>query len=358
MKKIYSVILRVLFVTAIVILSACSDNDKKYYTEDGLPRFWTWLDYRESCDYDSLFSLYSSHGVRGVNVNTKGDIEALKKVIPIAGKYNVDVYVWFWGINQLKLAEKHPEWLDYNAKGESMATHKAYVDHYKFMNPAIPEFRKELEAQVEELCHIDGLKGISLDFTRYVDAILPEGIQPKYNIKQDKVYPEWDYGYHPFAIGKFKALYNYDPRELEDPTQDSAWHQFRLDQVTECVAPLVDIVHKHGMKISASPFPTPSLSRLLVMQDWDKWKLDFYQPMIYYGFYNQDYKWMGACTKEDVDAVSPAKVFSAIFLNDLKKDQADPKMIIRLAMDNGSAGLAFFGRPDKSFLESIKNFDK
>jgi len=256
------------------------------------------------------------------------------------------------------LAAHHPEWLDYNANGDSLATTKAYVEHYKFMNPAIPEFREVLQQQIKELCHIEGLKGISLDFTRYVDVFLPVGIQPKYGIVQDKVYPEWDYGYHPVAIEKFKILHGYDPRTVPNPSQDALWQQFRLQQVVECVLPLVDIVHDNGLKISASPFPTPALSRLMVLQDWDKWYLDFYLPMIYYGFYNHDYKWVGKCTKECVEAVTPAKIISAIFLNDVVKDQIDLKEVIQLAMDNGSIGLAFFGNPNAASLEAIKEYRK
>jgi len=339
--------------------SIFSVSGKGYYTKNGVPRFWTWLDYRPAVNYDSIFSLYSTHGVHGVNMNVHGDLEAFQTIIPVAKKYHIDLYAWFWGLNQIPLAAKHPEWLDYNAKGESLANVKAYVDHYKFINPAIPEFREELKKQIETLCNIKGLKGISLDFTRYVDAILPVGIQPKYNIVQDKVYPQWDYGYHPVAIEKFKKLYGYDPRMSADPAQDSVWFQFRLNQVTECVLPLVKIIHHHKKLISASPFPTPSLARYLVRQDWTKWNLDFYLPMIYYGFYKQNYEWLGTATKECVNGIEKkSKIFSAIFVNDVKKDGVSVKQLIKIAMDNGSEGVAFFGRPDLLFLESIRDYDK
>jgi hypothetical protein len=346
-----------LLLTIILLLSACSSG-RLYYAKGGVPRFWTWLDYKATVNYDSLLSLYAAHGVRGITLNAGGNMEVFRKVIPIADKYHVKVFAWIFGTCQGALAAQHPEWLDYNAQGKSLAQQKAYVDFYKFINPAIPGFREELQKQVEAICQIKGLKGISLDYTRYVDAILPEGIQPRYGIHQDKVYPEWDYGYHPVAIEKFKKQYGYDPRAEANPSQDSLWFQFRLRQVVECVLPLVEIAHRHGKQITASPFPTPAMSRRMVMQDWDKWNLDFYQPMIYYGFYNEDYVWMGACTKEDVAAVGPNKIISAILVDDVTGSKTDPKKVIKTAMDNGSSGLAFFGRPTIAFLEAIKTYKK
>ena len=82
----------------------------------------------------------------------------------------------------------------------------AYVDYYKFMCPALPEVREFIKKKIEAYCEVEGLNGIAIDYNRFVDVILPTTLWPKYGIVQDQEYPQWDFGYHPAMIEKFKAL--------------------------------------------------------------------------------------------------------------------------------------------------------
>ncbi len=337
-------------------MSRLKTDERNFFSEDGMPLFWTWVEDTPHENYDRLFKLYATHGVRGINF--KGNVPAIEKIIPIAQKYNIDLYVWWWVMNQPELARQNPEWLDVNAHGDSLADKKAYVDHYKFLNPAIDDFRNELYRQTKYLCQLDGIKGISLDFARYVDVILPVNLQPKYGIVQDKVYSQWDYGYHPVAIEKFKTLHDYDPRNFSDPSQDETWLSFRLLQVTECVKGIADIVRSHQLKVSASPFPTPSVARRLVMQDWENWQLDFYLPMAYYKFYNQTIEWVYATTRENVATVQPVSIITAIYVEDILQDEIEVKQLVKTVLENGSTGLAFFGIPDTSFLHALATFKR
>lgn len=331
-------------------------DEHVYYSEEGMPLFWTWIEDSPYENYDRLFKLYAAHGVRGIQF--KGSVPAIEKVIPVAQKYNIDLYVWWWVMNQPEVAKQHPEWLDVNAEGFSLSEKKAYVDHYKFLNPAIDDVRNELYRQVKYICQLDGIKGVSLDFARYVDVILPVKLQPKYGIVQDRVYPQWDYGYHPVAIEKFRTLHGYDPRMLPDPSQDEQWFSFRLEQVAECVKGIAEIVRDNQLKICASPFPTSSVAKRLVMQDWQSWQLDFYLPMVYYKFYNQTTDWVYATTQENVLAVQPASVITAVYVEDILQDEVDVRTMIRNIMDSGSSGLAFFGIPDPGFLNALATFRK
>ena len=337
-------------------MSRLKTDERNFFSEEGMPLFWTWIEDTPHENYDRLFKLYATHGVRGINF--KGSMLAIEKVIPIAQKYNIDLYVWWWVMNQPELAKEHPEWLDVNADGDSLIDKKAYVDHYKFLNPAIDDFRNELYRQTRYLCQLDGIQGISLDFARYVDVILPVNLQPKYDIVQDKVYSQWDYGYHPMAIEKFKTIHGYDPKTLSDPSQDETWLSFRLLQVTECVKGIADIVQSHQLKVSASPFPTPAIARRLVMQAWENWQLDFYLPMVYYKFYNQTIDWVYATTRENVAAVQPASVITAIYVEDVLQDEIDVRQMIQTILNNGSSGLAFFGIPDTNFLHALATFKR
>jgi transcriptional regulator with XRE-family HTH domain len=111
--------------------------------------------------------------------------------------------------------------------------------------------------KIIEYCEIDGLNGIAIDYHRFVDVVLPTTLWPRYGIQQDREYPEWDYGYHPEMISIFNERYGYDPRELEDPSIDENWLQFRCDQITEVANEIADLVHSYGKVMAASPFPTP-----------------------------------------------------------------------------------------------------
>jgi len=325
------------------------------YHNTGLPLFWTWIDGESTFHIETLLKQYAEHGVRGIQY--KGNLEHLKQVIPIAKKYQIDLYVWWWVLNQPTLSAQHPDWLDVNAEGFSLAQKKAYVDHYQFLNPSVDAVQEELIRQVDTLCRLDGIKGISLDFARYVDAILPIRLQPKYGIVQDKVYPAWDYGYHPDAIQKFKNRYGYDPRKQSDPSNDALWLSFRWEELTSCVQAIARQIRKHQLKVCASPFPTKEIARTLVRQDWTQWQLDFYLPMAYYKFYDQTIDWVYQTTTENVALVKPAPVITAVFMDDILKDQIDPDALIHHLFNSGSSGLAFFGTPNEAFLKALLAFN-
>lgn len=335
---------------SMALLFSCSTEEQK----DELPDLWVWMNYRNGNDWDEVFQKCADHGVKGMLLY--GKAEDYPKVIPIAEKYGIDIHAWQWILNRPygEIPTQHPEWLSVNRKGNSLADSIAYVGYYKFLCPALPEVRDFLLEDMEKIVSIEGLKGLSLDYCRFVDVILPENIQPKYDIVQDKEYPEWDYGYHPFMIEKFMKTHGYDPRELEDPSQDSTWLQFRYDQVTEVANLLAEMTHKHGKIISASPFPSPSIARKLVRQDWDKWELDIVFPMVYSGFYaDGGAEWLADCTREAVSLVGPkgTKVYSGLFASHHKNDTLDLAKAMNIVMENGASGIAIFSYPGLDSLQ-------
>jgi hypothetical protein len=79
------------------------------------------------------------------------------------------------------------------------------------MCPNLPEVRQNLVDRVKQLCEIDGIEGVCLDYCRLVDVVLPVTLSYNYNITQDgEVFPQWDFGYHPAMLEEFKNLYGYD----------------------------------------------------------------------------------------------------------------------------------------------------
>lgn len=308
------------------------------------PHYWTWVGYSPRRDWDKYFQELTDVGLKGVIMQAAPDDYA--KVIPIAEKYGVDVYAWTWIMNNGGIAKEHPEWLDYNRLGESLKDSMAYVGYYKFLSPIIPGVRAAIAENIEKIAQVEGLKGISMDYCRYVDQILPTSLWGNYKIVQDKEYPKWDYGYHPDMINAFQDKYGYDPSKLEDPSQDAKWFQFRLDQVNEVANMVGDIAHKHGKSISASPFPTPEMSRRMVRQDWGKWNLDLAFPMIYHGFYYGKADWIAECVRECIKDKPGTEIYCGLHIPDFGMAGKDgyPKLTeaMEAAVNAGAKGIAIY----------------
>ncbi len=312
------------------------------------PKFWTWTGGNDR-DWDAYFAELEDVGITGVLMGATK--ERYQQVIPIAQKYGIEIHAWLWIMNNRDIAAEHPEWLDYNRLGESMSEEKAYVDYYKFLNPIIPEVKEEILEYMEGVISIEGLSGISLDYCRYVDAVLPTSLWDHYGIVQDKIYPKWDYGYHPMMIEAFEKEYGYNPQnnfsEQEHKTgvpYDEKWHQFRMDKVNDIAKAIGELAHSYDKVISASPFPTPGMSRRMVYQDWGEWELDMAFPMIYNGFYYGDLEWISNCVKECVrDSKCPDNIYIGLYMPDY---QGTPDFslseAIKVAIKSGAKGFSVF----------------
>ncbi|MDR2912806.1 MAG: family 10 glycosylhydrolase [Alistipes sp.] len=333
-------ILTLLLIAAAGAIVACSAPKQTASTE--YPMFWTWLDYRAGMNLDSICVVMKESGLDGLILNapTPDDYRA---AIPVANKHGIEVYAWLWTMNlehdREMILRDHPDWLQVNRNGESLADNPAYVDYYRFLCPAIPEVREYIKDKIRAYCEVDGLNGIAIDYHRFVDVILPTTLWPRYDVVQDHEYPEFDYGYHPAMIEKFKALHGYDPRELADPSTDEKWLQFRCDQITEVANEIAEVVHSYGKKMAASPFPTPEMSRKMVRQDWGKWNLDIVFPMVYYGFYTGDTSFIADCTIDNVKQKNP---MTTLFTGMSGVDGPAMFESMDAALNNGAEGVAIF----------------
>ena len=327
---------------AALLMISCSGNKQ----ELSYPMFWTWWNYRPNpnrpVNLDSVFRVMKETGLDGVILNARSP-EEYRETIPIANKNGLEVYAWWWGLNlehdRDSILKAHPDWFQVNRLGQSLADTKAYVDYYKFLCPALPEVREYLKDKIRKLCEVDGLNAIVIDYTRFVDVILPTTLWSRYGIVQDREYPEWDYGYHPYLIEKFRQKHGYDPRTLDDPSTDNVWLQFRCDQVTELVNELSEVVHSYGKKMSASPFPTPAMSRRMVRQDWGKWNLDIVFPMIYKNFYTYDVSFISDCTIENVKTANRK---TTVFAGLTAFNGSEMFESMDAALNNGAEGICIF----------------
>jgi uncharacterized lipoprotein YddW (UPF0748 family) len=300
--------------------------------------------------YDSRNAYYASH-----HLPVKQDV--LGKVLPLAKAAGIEVHAWMWSMpcNLAEMVQKHPDWYNVNAKGENAASKPAYVEYYKFLDPGRPEVRAWVQQTVDELASIPDLAGVHLDYIRHPDSILPSGLWSKYGIVQDKVYPQYDYGYSGYERARFKGKYGIDPMQLPDPTHDQHWVQFRLDMVVDLVndflAPAAKAKHK---MITAAVFPGPSLARMMVRQDWARFHLDAFLPMLYNVFYQAGPEWVAKETEEAIYTVKQP-IYSGLFIHDI--DVPSFERMVHAALDGGASGVSLFsaGGMDEPKWKALRN---
>ncbi len=284
MKKLFTLLL----LAAIFAVSCSQQKQTQEY-----PMFWTWLEDLPDVNMEESFANMAEAGIDAVMLHA-ASVEDYRKDIEIAKKYGIKVYAWMWTLNpprqeRQQMLETHPDWFDVNRNGESLVDYKAYVRSYKFLNPSVPEVKDYLLKRIDELCNVEGIEGICLDYCRLVDVVLPISLSYIYGITQDtEVFPQWDYGYHPAMLNKFIEQNGYDPRNQEDPSRDLKWRQFRCDEVTNIANFMADAIHARGKVVTASPFTTPKIASFMVSQDWGKWNVDIAFPMLYTDFYTMD----------------------------------------------------------------------
>jgi hypothetical protein len=319
-----------------------------------------------------LFADYKNKGIDGLMYNGGHNPETYRRVGKIAKAAGLEFHTWIPTMVQAKNPLLKAEWYAVNGNGESAFDKPAYVDYYKFLCPSHPEvylFISQLYTAVAEVEEVDG---IHLDYIRFPDVILAEGLWVKYGLVMDREYAEYDYCYCDKCVDDFKASSGIDIRQAEDPSQVQAWKQFRYDLITSLVNRLAVDIHKKGKKINAAVFPGPgSIAQKIVRQEWDKWNLDAVFPMNYNDFYLKGTDWIGEVTREGVEAIhNKIPLYSGLFIcpnpgnksqeNDPENHGLIPEEIgtaIRASMENGASGICLF-TPGRMTDAHWKEFDK
>lgn len=352
--------------TALVGAAALGAARLRSTTQVAVPakrKHWVWIPLhpdRSSNEWKPIFATMREGGIHAIlpeiydgrhayfaSQRLPVKIDLLGKLLPLAQAEHLEVHAWMWSMPCLipDIIENHPDWYNVNARGESAVDKPAYVEYYRFLDPGRPEVREWVQGTVKELAGIPGLTGIHLDYIRHPDAILPKGLWTKYNIVQDKVYPAYDYGYSPYERKQFKKRFDVDPIEIgtgriQDPELSQAWFEFRLAMVVDLVNDyLVPVARAQGKQITAAVFPGPSLAREMVRQDWGRFQLDAFFPMLYNTFYEQGPEWVRQETIEAVSAVTKP-VYSGLFIHDMKVDLF--QQTVQMALDAGASGVSLF----------------
>ena len=357
-KKIFTFIV---VIATLISISSC--KEKSNNSEE---KVWAWVsgslkmtdekmeEYfskSKECGIDAI--IMECHGAKpsildSTTFRDDAAIEIISRASTFAKKYDIELHAWIWTTNrtEITLREAHPEWYQVNAQGKSCVDIKLYNrEHYRWLCPSHPEVTEYLKDRVRELAEIDGLTGIHLDFIRYPDAILPYGLHESRGVVQDKVYPLWDFCYCDTCRENFKQLTGIDPIELEDPTSNQEWMQYRWDLMSKMASDIAAEIRKCGKVASAAVFASPEESKKLVRQDWANFRnFDYLFPMIYHKYYDFDDPWVETATREGVEALkaanNDAKLCSGLFVGHVPADRIPE--FIKYVKDGGSNGICFF----------------
>ncbi len=350
MKKTFTILV---LLCAFIANTCMFASDKEEGYEWG--RNWMWMYAnmkRTDAEWEAIFTRFKENGISGILIG--GGVPMLERIIPIADKFGIDVHAWMWTLNRPgdKEAKKHPEWYTVSGKGESCFDVHPYVNYYQWVCPSQDEVYEHIAKQVKELSRVKGLKGIHLDYVRYCDVILAKALQPKYNLVQDREYPEFDFCYCETCKTKFKEESNIDISKAEDPTAVKEWRQYRYDSVTRLVNRLVKVAHANGKLISAAVFPYPDLARKICRQSWNDWDLDCFFPMVYQNFYDEDMKWIKTATYNGVnDLKGKASLVTGLYLP--KIPEGDFPAAVKNSFKGGAQGVAIFDE-EKITEEELK----
>lgn len=302
---------------------------------------WAWVSGSDQPPeaWEALWTRMRSAGIDAVLLHER--IDDLADRIRAARQAGLEVHLWKITMMQGGMEDEHPEWYAVNRNGAPTATDPPYVDYYKFLCPSREPVQQLLVQQVTELAQLEGVTSIHLDYIRYPDVILPVALWPKYDLVQDREYPEFDYCYCDVCRAAFEEQSGVDPLDLEDPPSHDAWLHYRYDSITHVVNLLADAAHAHDTQITAAVFPTPEIARKLVRQDWTRWPLDAVLPMIYHSFYNEDVAWIETATREGVAALQGAfPLYSGLFVPELTPDEL--AQAVERARAGGANGIVLF----------------
>ncbi|MET2985532.1 hypothetical protein [Aureibaculum conchae] len=341
-----------------VVVLSCKDKPDSVDPKTKIPVYaWTGGP-GEATDGEltTKFKGFKDHGIDGLMYHGGHDPATYKRVGKIAKDAGLEFHTWIPTMIQQENPKLKPEWYAINGKGESAFEKPAYASHYKFLCPSKDSVYKFLADLYGSVADVEEVDGIHLDYIRFPDVILAEGLWEKYDLVMDREFPEYDYCYCDECVTDFKEKTDIDIKEAEDPSQIQEWKQFRYDLITNMVNRLAEVVHAKNKKINAAVFPGPTIAKKLVRQEWNKWNLDAVFPMNYNDFYLKDAKWVGEMVKEEVASVNGKKpIYSGLFITPFpgeRADRPDPEdhgltpneMVdaIEQSMINGAAGICLF----------------
>lgn len=313
------------------------------------PQYFVWSGPETEMDAAGLKAKYrgmKDQGLTGVFLSgyDAANVAAMKEV-------GLDCHIWMWTTNRgdAWIRENHPDWFMVSRSGKSCFDQPPYVDYYRWVSPVVPGVQSYLKDRVAEIVEKEGVDGVHLDYVRYPDVILPRALWETYGLDQTEELADYDFCYSEHTQRAFREKTGRDLMAIKDPAHDQEWLKFRFDSVTALVNQLVGVAREHKKQITAAVFPTPSMARTICRQDWDKWPLDAFTPMIYHSFYNEDVAWIGDCMREDIQATT-VPIVAGLYMPAFKTPDEFAEGL-RVVKKRGGAGVSLFGGVEKAYWD-------
>ena len=322
------------------------------YTDFGKPQFMAWrspVRDKSELELKAHWTELKNRGLTGVFLDSYDE-----KNVAVLNEVGLRVHIWMWTTNRRDawIRENHPDWYMVSRTGKSCFDNPPYVEYYRWVSPVVPGVQSYLCDQVAVLCGKEGVDGVHLDYVRYPDVILPDALWATYKVDQTEEMPEYDFCYSEHTRKAFKELKGIDPMNIVNPSTDRDWLKFRYDSITHLVNQLVEVAHGEGKQMTAAVFPTPSLARKICRQDWDKWPLDAFTPMIYHSFYNQKVNWIGDSVRENIQATS-VPIIAGLYMPAFESTE-EFGQAMQLVKKRGGRGISLFGDLMPEFWEAFE----
>lgn len=318
-----------------------------------LPALWVWErlgQRRTDAAWAAYFEGLAAAGVRAVLLQVYESTHArwasrilpskealLERLLPLVKAAGLDAHAWIHVLrcNVPQIMEHHPSWFSVSRSRKSSLTHPPYVAHYKWLCPSRPEVHDFVASIAEELAAFEQLDGIHLDFIRHPDVFLPPKLRQARGLPADVEVADYDFCYCDYCRAEFRACHGRDP----GGQGDAEWAAYRCRAVS-CIVSTI-FRHREPKLLTAAVFPTPTLARRMVRQEWELWPLDGVMPMLYHSFYHAPVSWIAEAAAEGVAALAGrTSLYAGLLMSTLSAEEF--ARVDAAIPASGAAGMALF----------------
>jgi len=218
-----------------------------------------------------------------------------------------------------QLYHTHPEWflLDQDGRRQPLK-----ADYYIALNPCVPAVREYIADVCADIAARYPVQGVHLDYIRFLE--------------KEKGH---DYPHDPVSLAEFRSR-----KGITDPEQDpAAWHQFKVDSVTELVHLIRERVRtaRRDCLLTAAVFPDFLTHKENVMQDAPAWLKLGYVDAVFPMAYGDNDERFAKTIRTAVDLTDGFPVIAGIGAYKHKVGEQTVRQI-ETARAQGAQGVAVF----------------
>lgn len=313
--------------------------------------FWTSLP--TDADFDAACADMADTGAGKVFPNIDGyEREDVARFVSAAHAHGLEFHAWTMNnmVNAKSYSpeflQTHRDWLAVNRNGETGLEFPLWGRQTWWCPNSLGYMSYYCDRWILMLAE-EGADGLHLDFIRYPDIWdYDEGRA----IERPEV-PEYSFCYCPVCRGMFEAEVGVDPMDIPlDPANElyQEWRRWRMRSIVRQVRAIREELDLR-LKLSAAVFPTPDISRTVVLQDWPLFadQLDFLCTMIYHQKqWGQPITWVKQATEEGLAEMKGKCKYIAGFGYPIR--QTTPEELrtgILCAKEAGADGVVIFSYP-------------